>query len=321
MPGEGDVRSSRVLVLLNPSAGSYVAEVVEQALERQFAGRKGAYEVHVVRPHERFAELARSAVEGGYGVVVAAGGDGTVSEVAEGLVGSDVPLGIIPLGTANVLARELGIPVDINAACALLAGEFGVTTIDAIGARGQHYFTQLGIGIDALMIRDTTRQDKKRFGRIAYLWTAFKSLAGFQPCRFNLRIDGKARKARASQLLLANCATLGQQPLLWGPEIRPNDGRVDICVIRARTVVDYALVAWHVVLRQHRQSRNIRYFVATREVTISTARALPVQADGEIIGNTPIDVRVVAAALKVAVPRAAATPPVATASGSGQLAG
>jgi YegS/Rv2252/BmrU family lipid kinase len=304
MPGETDVRCARIFVILNPSAGSYLSEAVEAALERRFPGDDpSAYEVHIVREHEKLTELASAAVSRGAQIVVAAGGDGTVSAVAEVLVGTEVSLGIIPLGTANVLARELGIPVAIDEACALFAGDIGIITVDAIAVRSGYYFTQVGVGIDALMIRDTSREIKKRFGRIAYIWTALKSLVGFQPRRFELTVDGKVIKARASQLVLANCGTLGQQPLRWGPRIRPNDGRIDVCIIRARNLLDYAVLAWHVLLHRHRRIRNFRYLAAEREVRVRTRRPLPVQADGEIIGETPIEARVAAAALKVVVDR------------------
>jgi YegS/Rv2252/BmrU family lipid kinase len=236
-------------------------------------------------------------------IVVAAGGDGTVSAVADGVVGSTVPLAILPLGTANVLARELGIPTDLEGACALLAGPFATTSIDCMKVRDSYYVTQLGIGIDALMIRDTTREVKRRFGRIAYLWTAVSTLLGFQPRRFRLSIDGRKIHPRASQVVLANCGTLGQRPLRWGPDIRPDDGRVAVCIIRARTLFDYVAVSWHVLRGHPRPHPNIRYYRAERSVAVSTDHPLPAQADGEIIGQTPLEVRVVARALRVVVPQ------------------
>ncbi|MBX6315112.1 MAG: diacylglycerol kinase family lipid kinase, partial [Isosphaeraceae bacterium] len=228
--------------------------------------------------------------------------DGTVSGVAEGLVGTVIPLGIIPLGTANVLARELGIPVDLEGACALLAGPKALDSIDAMRVDGRHYFTQIGIGIDALMIRDTRTEAKRRFGRWAYLWTAGTRLLGFQPRRFTLSVDGQALRLRASQIVLANVGTLGQPPLRWGPNIDPRDGRINVCIIRARTAADYARLAWHVVRGRHRQNPNVRYLVAERSIAITAGKPLPVQADGEIIGTTPVAVAVVPRALHVVVP-------------------
>lgn len=299
---EAAVSTRRLFVILNPQAGTYAADSVQKALGEHFTCGEGSCDVHEMTGADDLAELARAASARGVDAVVAAGGDGTVSAVADGLVGTETPLGIIPLGTANVLARELGVPVALDAACALLAGEFSTCAVDAMKVGDRHFFTQVGVGIDALMIRDTKKEDKKRFGRVAYLWTGFRTLLGFQPRRFEVEIDGRPLRTRASQILVANSGTLGQPPLVWGPDIRPDDGRVDVCVIRAGTVWDYVRLSWNVLRRTHRDDPKLHYFRADRSVTIRARRPLPVQGDGEIVGETPVAVGVVPGAVKVAVP-------------------
>src|SRR5918997_5241973 len=175
------VQAKRVFVVLNPVAGTSVVDEVRRALDQHFLPGETTYEVHETLKEDAVERIAREAQGRGYEMVVAAGGDGTVSAVAEGLVGTATPLGIIPLGTANVLARELGIPVELEGAVQLLAGAHGVTSIDAMKVGQKHYFTQVGVGIDALMIRDTKREHKRRFGRIAYLWTAGAGAPGVPP--------------------------------------------------------------------------------------------------------------------------------------------
>lgn len=297
-------RAARVLVVLNPKAGSCTADDVRAALARHFSGDDDSCAIVETKESLDLGEVARRAGAEGRGMVIAAGGDGTVSAVANGLVGTDTPLGIIPLGTANVLARELGIPVDLEAACALLAGDHDLRAIDAMRVGDKHFYTQVGVGIDALMIRDTTREDKRRFGRAAYLWTALTRLVGFQPRRFSLAVDGKPSRRRASQVVLANVGTLGQPPFTWGPDIKLDDGTIDVCIVRARTAVDYLGLAWHVVRGQHHRSGNVRYEYSRKAVAIATDRPLPVQADGEVLGETPLEVHVVAGAVRVVVPRA-----------------
>ncbi len=297
-----EARATRAFVILNPVAGGFVGEAVREALGRHFAAVEMTYEVYETGELDRASDLARRAREGGFGLVVAAGGDGTVSGAANGLVGTATPLGIIPLGTANVLARELGIPVDLEGACRLLAGPHATRSVDAMRVGGQCYFTQVGVGIDALMIRDTRREQKRRWGRVAYLWTAAKQLAGFSPRRFALEADDRRMRPHASEVLVANGGILGQPPFRWGPDIRPDDGRVDVCIVRARTVWDYLVLGWHVALGQHRRDPRVRYLPARRRVAIATKHPMPVQADGEIIGETPVEVEVVAAAVRVVVP-------------------
>ena len=107
---------------------------------------------------------------------------------------------------------------------------------------------------------------------------------------------------------MANGGVLGIPPLRWGPHIRPNDGQIDVCVISARTALDYLGLAWHTLIDQQRRDRNVRYFVARQSIVISADRPLPVQADGEIIGETPIQVQVVPRAVQVIVPAAQPAP-------------
>src|SRR5258706_399922 len=152
------------------------------------------------------------------------------------------------------------------------------------------------------------RAAKRRFGRAAYLWTAARWLIGYQPRRFTIAVDGRRYRPRAAQVLIANGGALGMRLLRWGPHIRPDDGQVDVCVISARTLWDYLRVGWHMLLSQHDRDPNIRYLSATRSIAIDADRPLPVQADGEIIGQTPVQVRVVPDAVRVVVPRANVEP-------------
>ena len=306
---------ARIFVVLNPMAGSSNAADIRQALERRL-GEQIQIDIYETTGDEDIVALVRAELANNPSVVVAAGGDGTISEVAEALIGTDTRLGIIPVGTANVFARELGIPFDLDGACALLDGRHNTTSVDAMKVGEQYYVLQIGIGIDSLMIRDTDRESKRRFGRAAYLWTAFTRLIGYQPMRFTIVADGKRLRPRASQVLVANGGVLGIAPFRWGPNIRPDDGKIDVCVVSARTVLDYLGLIWHTILGQQRRDRNVRYLTAERSIVISADQPLPIQADGEIIGDTPIQIQVVPDALKVIVPAptpaAAATTPAAT---------
>jgi YegS/Rv2252/BmrU family lipid kinase len=291
----------KIFVVLNPMAGSCIAADVRQTLEQYFEGRCEIYET-TGGENENVTEVTREALAHGFDMVVAIGGDGTVSDVAEALIGTDIPLGIIAAGTANVFARELELPLDLAGACTMLAGQHATTSVDAMQVGDKYFVLQIGIGIDSLMIRDTDRQAKRRFGRAAYLWTAFTRLIGNQPERFTIVVDGQRSRPRASQVLIANGGVLGVPPLRWGPHIRPDDGRIDVCIISARTALDYLGLAWHTLTGQQRRDRNVRYLAAERSIVVSADHPLPVQADGEIIGETPLQVQVVPDALRVIVP-------------------
>jgi YegS/Rv2252/BmrU family lipid kinase len=298
----GERKLTSAFVVLNPKSGRCDGDEARAALERHLSVVGVACRVHVPSHGDSLKAAVREAVGHGCDLVIAAGGDGTVSGVADALVGTDTPLGIIPLGTANVLAGELGVPLDLDGACALLAGPHAVTAIDVMELGGKHYVTQVGAGVDALMIRDTPDHQKRKLGRLAYVRTAVTRLLGFQPRQFTLTVDGVTTRPRAVQVLVANSGTLGQRPFRWGPGIRPDDGRLDVCVIRARTLLDFLALGWHVVTGRHRSDPNVRYEAARREVVIDSRRPLPVQADGEVVGQTPVTVRVVPRGVRVVVP-------------------
>jgi diacylglycerol kinase (ATP) len=295
----------QVFVIMNPMAGTAAGEAIRAALASYFVEGQSRLEIHETGEGDDVGAVVRDRLAKGVDLVVAAGGDGTVSAVADALVGSGVPLGILPMGTANVLSRDLDIPLDVDLASRLLAGDHDLATIDAMKVGGRHYLTQIGVGLDALMIRDTSTEQKRRFGKAAYLWTAITRLAGHQPRRFFLEIDGRAIKTRASQVIVANVGTLGQPPFRWGPDIRLDDGVLDVCVSKAKTLFHYLALFWHVVRHKHKADPNVRYFRASKFAAIATARPQPVQADGELIGETPVRVEVVPGAVKVVVPRRA----------------
>jgi diacylglycerol kinase (ATP) len=301
---------ARVFAVLNPRSGSCTIEDVRRAIVEHLASVE--VEIHEVAEGSDLRAIVRDALSRGFDPIIAAGGDGTVSTVADVLVGTSAHLIIFPLGTANVLARELGIPIELDGATRLgarrvnpgsLAGEHhSVVEIDAMKVNGHHYFTQVGVGLDSLMIRDTAVEHKRRFGRLAYLWTALRTLVGFQPRKFFVTIDGRKITVKASQVLVANTGMMGQPGFRWGPDIRPDDARLDVCIARARSLIDFAGLFWHVAKGSHKQSRKLRYEVATRSVVIDAKHPLPVQADGEIPGSTPVLIEVVPRALKVVVP-------------------
>lgn len=295
-------RATSAFVVLNPRSGRCEAGVAFKALETHLEGAGIACRVYEPADGEWPGQRVGEALESGCDLVVAAGGDGTVSAVVNALSGSDTPLGIVPLGTANVLAGELEIPIDLDGACRLLAGEHTLARIDAMELGGKRYVTQVGVGLDAAMIRDTPTEKKRRFGRAAYVFTAVARLFGFQPRRFTLTVDGVVTRPRAIQVVVANCGTLGHRPFRWGPDIRPDDGRLDVCVIRAHTLFDLAAMGCLFIVGRHRRARNVSYLKVTREVTVATSTPMPVQADGELVGETPAVVRIVPGAIGVVVP-------------------
>jgi YegS/Rv2252/BmrU family lipid kinase len=298
---------SRAFVVLNPVAGHSDAEALRQALEQRLAGEDWAYEVYRTTGEDRVGEVVRAALDREFDVFVAAGGDGTVAGVANGLAQTGTPLGIVPVGTGNTLARELDIPLDVEGALDLLVGDHAVLELDALRVEDRFFLLNMTVGISALTMRDTDHVDKRRLGVLAYLWTGLRKFVGWQPHRFNIVVDGQESRIRASEVAVANIGAIGIPTFRWGPQVRPDDGRLDVCIVRARSALDYLRVGWSLLLRQQRRDPCIRCLSATRGVSIRAGRSLPVQADGEFVGRTPVRVAVVASAVRVIVPQSRTT--------------
>ncbi len=291
----------KIFVVLNPVAGRTRPKEVKKALQRHFKHGDYWLEIYETTGEETVGDVVRQAVVDGADRVFASGGDGTVSAVADGLIGTDIPLGIIPAGTANVLAQELDIPLDIDKTCQILAGTKKIRPIDALKVDGRYYLLSIGTGLDAMTIEQTDRKDKRRFGRLAYFASVFKVLIGFQPHRFVITIDGKKKHVRAADVLVTNISTL-IKPLRWGNHIKPDDGKMDIAVVRAKNLLDIMMVFWDMVWPgPPREDRNLRFLSATESIRITAEKPMAVQGDGELLGNTPVEAEVIIGAVKILV--------------------
>ena len=293
---------SRIFAVVNPASGHYRSETVGAAIERAAATAERELEFHEVSAGESVPDIIRSATARGFDMFVAVGGDGTVSGVVEGLCGSPLPIAIVPAGTGNLLARGLGIPLDPVAAAGLIAGEHAIRTIDAMRVGTKVFVLNIGVGISSATVRDTSNADKRRFGRAAYVGTGLREMLGFRPCRFTVTVDGRTTRVRATEITVANCDFIGDIPWPWAPEILPDDGKLDVCLVLVPTVAESIRSGLRVMRHRRKPLPNVRWLRARRSVKIEANRRLPVQGDGDLIDETPVEVTVLPRAVRVVVP-------------------
>ena len=252
--------------------------------------------------------LARRAVEAGVDVVVAAGGDGTVRAVAEALNGSGVPLGIIPQGTGNLLARNLGIPLaDVEAAMVPIFRDddrpvdLGLMTLyRPDGSRDEHGFLVLaGMGLDARAINATRSGLKKAVGWLAYVDAGLRTMVRESPLRVRYSIDGSPRKPMTVYtVMIGNCGLL-PGGLLLIPDAKLDDGKLDVVALRPIGAFSWFRIWQRIgfengVLRKTKTGRKIIDLVNdTKHVTyvtgtdyeLSVESPEPVQLDGDDFGE------------------------------------
>lgn len=292
-------------VIINPKAGGFKRESVLGAIRRHFNGSGIEYEIYDATREETQGSAVREVLARGCTFFVVAGGDGTVSRTAAELAGSSIPLGIVPTGTGNILARDLQIPLDIGEAVRLLCAPHTTRTIDAMRIDGRLYILTAGVGISSLTVRDIKHSDKRRFGLLAYAGTAIRKLLEFKSRRFEVVIDGEMHRFHSPEVAVANSGGVVEMVLPRMPEIQIDDGYLDVVVVTARGPFDYPRLVFN-ILRRRVPQPDVRFLQAKRSVIIRPDKPLPVQADGDVVGTSPVEIQVVPHAVKVIVPHGTA---------------
>ncbi|MEU7866029.1 diacylglycerol kinase family protein [Dactylosporangium sp. NPDC049140] len=252
-------------------------------------------------PEDPGCGMAREAAAAGVEVVLVCGGDGTVMAVAGELAGTDVAIALVPSGTGNLLATNLGVPHDVAEAVAVaITGRR--RRIDVGEVEGAGVFTVMaGMGFDAAMVGDTPDSAKARFGWAAYVATGLRNLTR-RRASVRIRLDGgRWLRRRVSSVLVANVGRLqGGLPLL--PDAEPDDGYLDVAVLTPNHVGDWVRLAGGVLLRRGAATHGLETFRA-RSVEVHAARDEPRELDGDVVApGRRLAARIRPGALVVCVP-------------------
>lgn len=284
---------ARVLIILNPSARGEQARELGETLAELSPDC-------VIRLTERMGDarrFAENAAAEGFSAVVAAGGDGTINEVVNGMVGSDLTLGLLPLGTMNVFATELGLPSnDLRKCWRIIEG--GQTRLVDLPLANEQYFVQLaGIGLDAQVVQETTWDYKKNLGPLSYLISAAQ-IAMRKPPKLVVNSGGETREG--SFVLLGNGRFYGG-PFTIFKDAKIDDGKLDVLIFHNLGYLDIVRYLQGVIFGTHTNFADVEYF-QTEQVTVTSEEEVPVEVDGEVMGNVPVTFRISPQKLKVFVP-------------------
>lgn len=272
----------RAAVVVNPTKHADGAKFRAEVTEAMTAhGWKDPLWLETT-PDETGRGLAEAAVAEQVDVVLASGGDGTVTACGEGVAGSGVPLAVLPAGTGNLLARNLGLPLALDQALAV-----GLTgrdrRLDVGNVNGHPFVAMAGIGFDAMLLDSTGEPLKKRLGWMAYAVSALRHLRA-RPVRATLRADGRpVLRRRASGIIVGNVGAL-QGGLVLLPGAEPDDGVLDLMVLTARGWSGWLALTVDVMLRRTRTGRVVRS--EFRELRVQLDRPQLWELDGEVMGMT-----------------------------------
>ena len=288
---------SNTVVILNPAARSDRGIRARSQVE---ALARGCTVCTTSAPGE--AEiLARHAVKEGFDKIVAAGGDGTIHEVVNGLAGSNATLGLLPIGTVNVFAMELGLPSHDLAMCwNIIEGE--QTRVIDLPSANDKYFVQLaGVGLDAQVVKETSANLKRNFGPLSYLISAAQIAARKPPRLF---IESKDTSVREGSFVLIGNGRRYGGPFPFFKQAVLDDGLLDVIVFKQLGYLEIIKYLQDVFFSSKIRLPEVEYF-QTRQIRVTSEKDVPVELDGELVGQCPVEFRMQERTLRVLVPGAA----------------
>jgi YegS/Rv2252/BmrU family lipid kinase len=284
----------RIHVVVNPAAGRN--EPILNTLNDVFHPHGIEWDVSVTLRYGDARRFARAAAERGVDLVVGYGGDGTQHEIANALLGTGVMMGILPGGTGNGFATELGVPKTLREAADVLATSREVKHVDVARVGGEAFVQRLYTGIDPE--QQTSRELKDKYGLLAYAVALPRQLKASQRTTYRLRLDGRELEAAGIKCYVVNSGRMGTG-LTMAQHIDPTDGVLDVFVLD--NTVDSVAAAGDRLLRLPTEQASL-YAWQAREVTLDVEPAQAVWMDGEQVGQTPVTVVIDPGALRVVVP-------------------
>lgn len=292
----------RLLVVANPGSGQ--PEPVLSILNDAFGPAEIDWDVAVTHGPGDGHEATLRGVDEGYDLICAYGGDGTVTEVASALARGGPPMGVLPGGTGNGLAGDLGIPDALADAAALIAGhDYEVCKVD-MGRLGDGWFIlRATMGFEADVVQAATRELKDRFGWMAYAFAGLQTMAAPPMATYRIEVDGQSVEASGLACIVANSASTGVMGLRIADDVSVSDGVLDVIVVDSQSLPSLAGNLADAAAGQ--QPRSMTRWRG-KHIKVESEPSQSVLLDGEDAGKTPIDIDIVAGAIGVAVPKKSA---------------
>ena len=292
----------KAFVVINPMAGVQHTETVREKIQSILDAHEIPFEIYETTPESNPRQKVRQALRQGFKLFLAAGGDGTLSSVAGGLVDTNIPLVLVPTGTWNALARSLDIPLQIDQALEILFQEHTIRRIDVMQVEDEFYVLNVSAGLSSQTLGKVKREEKRRFGKLVDLWWGFTKLMEFPSYRFEVRIDGTLTTFRATEMMVANIKNIGLKSLQLDTEIHMDDGKLNVCRIYAKSLRDYLSLVISMMTGSQDRNWHVLCVEASQEVEIRSSRNLPVQGDGDVIGRLPVTIKIRPKAVSIVTP-------------------
>ncbi|WP_291911711.1 diacylglycerol kinase family protein [Chitinophaga sp. CB10] len=276
----------KILFIINRKAGTDRQKRLDGAIARHFPANAYNVEITHLAYLGHGKDLAEEAVKNGVHTVVAVGGDGSINEIAQGLVGSNTALAIIPLGSGNGLARALKIPLDVNKAMQLIVAD-QQQAMD-VGYANEHLFlSNAGVGFDALVAEEFRHTTKR--GLYGYAKLVIQRFNSYQPDAYTIHIDGNRLQEKAFLLTVANGNQFGYEFKL-APNASVFDGMLDLCIMPPVKFLDLIPVSLHSLRGNIDKTRYLKHYTG-KTITIAGNSLQFLQVDGDAVPFTGNEVK------------------------------
>jgi len=290
--------------VINPAAGQ--PEPVLHIINKVLYEHDVDWQLSITRADGDGAKLARKAIEQGADLIVSYGGDGTVKDVVNGLLDTDVPMALLHGGTGNAMAYELGIPADLEQAVQLIVSDHQVRAVD-VGQVVCHadretigyFMLRMSMGLQTKILETASRDLKTKFGNLAYVMASLQELRAPETLTYKMTIDGNAVEGTGLTSLIANSAHVGGQAnFTFLPAVNSADGLLDVLVmgdsfVETMSMIGSALKIDGAQFEQHWRGK---------EIIVEAPSDQLITLDGEMFGKTPATVKVLSDAVNIIVP-------------------
>jgi YegS/Rv2252/BmrU family lipid kinase len=290
----GIIKGKKVFVVVNPASGKN--EPILNSLNTVFTKYGVEWEVGVTHKFGDGLNYTNKAIEEGFDVIVGYGGDGTQHEIASGVIGKDVLMGILPGGTGNGFAAGLGIPKDTVRAIEIMCETDYIADVDIAQVGDTYMLSRMYTGIEPE--EQTSREMKDKYGLLAYAVTGIERAKSSKPIKYKITVDGEVHEVDATKIYIANSGSTGVNINIGN--FNPTDGILDVFAVGS----DMKSIVANVerFFQSDNQKADFNYWRG-KDITLEPVESQAVWADGENIGRTPVTAKILEGALKVIAPK------------------
>ena len=291
------------LAIINQQSGNRDPAIIEAEFLNYLNLHGIKVEIKRANTSEQVCQYAKEGLENKVKTLISIGGDGTLNNIINQIAYTETTLGIIPNGTANILATSLGIPKDITKAASIVFS--GNTKKIDLGMVDNTYFAvTTGCGVDSLMIENTKREIKKKFGIFAYVINFINTIINPPKAVFELKIDNQKVQQRGSNIIFINTGNILGKIISFKPDYSHHDDMIDICIYSPDKYEEYLPILLDFIFEDKLKNKTKKiYHYKGKEITFTCKPILPIHIDGDIFGFPPVKVFSCPDALSVCVPK------------------